>query len=76
MAMKSTRTVNIPEREEAKKIVLLDQATVNKRLADFKTARAACINVKNAPTALSLFSNEEKRIFGMSDGKLKYVTCG
>jgi hypothetical protein len=74
MAMKSTRTANFPEKEEAKKIVLLDQATVNKRLADFKTARAACINVKNAPTVLSLFSNEEKRIFGMSDGKLKYVT--
>ena len=49
-----------PEKEvEKTKAVLLDQNTVNKRVADFKAARLACLIAKNKPSLLTQFTAEE-----------------
>ena len=64
-----------PEKEvEKTKAVLLNQDTVNKRVADFQAARLACLIPKNKPSLLTQFTAEEILVLGMRDGKLKFLT--
>ena len=64
-----------PEKEvEKTKTVQLDQNTVNKRIADFKLARGACLVPKNRPSLLTQFTAEEIMVLGMRNGKLKFLT--
>ena len=64
-----------PEKEGEKiKTVQLDQNTVNKRIAEFKIARGACLVPKNKPSLLLQFTTEEILVLGMRDVKLKYLT--
>jgi hypothetical protein len=64
-----------PEKEvEKTKAVILDQNTVNKRVADFKIARSTCLISKNRPSLLTQFTAEEILVLGMRDDKLKYLT--
>jgi len=64
-----------PEKEVEKiKTVQLDQNTVNKRVAEFKIARGACLITKNKPSLLTQFTAEEILVLGMRDVKLKYLT--
>ena len=64
-----------PEKEVEKiKTVQLDQNTVNKRIAEFKIARGACLVPKNKPSLLLQFTTEEILVLGMRDVKLKYLT--
>ena len=64
-----------PEKEVEKiKTVQLDQNTVNKRVAEFKIARGACLITKNKPSLLTQFTAEEILVLGMRDVKLRYLT--
>jgi hypothetical protein len=64
-----------PEKEVEKiKTVQLDQNTVNKRVAEFRIARGACLIAKNKPSLLTQFTAEEILVLGMRDVKLKYLT--
>jgi hypothetical protein len=64
-----------PEKEvEKTKAVLLNQDTVNKRVADFQAAQLACLIPKNKPSLLTQFTAEEILVLGMRDGKLKFLT--
>jgi len=74
MAMRSAK-FTAPEKEvEKTKTVQLDQNTVNKRIADFKAARGACLVPKNRPSLLTQFTPEEIMVLGMRNGKLKFLT--
>jgi hypothetical protein len=65
-----------PDQKEVEKtkIVQLNQDTVNKRVADFKAARLACLIPKSKPSLLTQFTPEEILVLGMRDDKLKYLT--
>jgi hypothetical protein len=61
-----------PDQKEVEKtkIVQLNQDTVNKRVADFKAARLACLIPKNKPSLLTQFTAEEILVLGMRDEDL------
>ena len=69
------------EKTTSSKTVQLDsdpsQTTVNRRIADFKLARGACLVrvAKNRPSLLQQFTTEETLVLGMRNVKLRYLTA-